>query len=216
MPAAVAALVLLVSMLAATPAHAAVEWNASLPAATATAQKGNKPILIEFWATWCPSCKLMDEQVYADARVSRAMTRFVPVRIDVDRNANIASRYDVAGTPTHVLTDSFGNELFRFGTLTTPQEMLDLLEDLPSDATTFNTLGAALAANKDDFGALEGMGRALRAARLYRPSNDYYARALRSGGARANPAARPSIHQAIGRHPRQVREVAPASSTLDS
>jgi thiol:disulfide interchange protein DsbD len=211
----VVCLAALLSFLIAGESSAAVEWNMSMPSALATAKKVNKPILIEFWATWCPSCKAMDEQVYSDQRVGRAMTRVVPLRIDVDKNAALVSQYRVGGTPTHVFTDSHGNELFRFGALLGADEMLELLNELPADATEFNALGVTLAATKDDFAALEAMGRALRDARLYRTSNTYYERALRSGGARNNNAARGTIIAAIGRNALEVREFTQASAAFE-
>jgi tetratricopeptide (TPR) repeat protein len=57
---------------------------------------------------------------------------------------------------------------------------VQLLDALPADISSINRFSTALAAKKDDFAALTGMGRELRAAGFYRSSSEYYERALRT------------------------------------
>lgn len=161
-------------------AFADIRWETKLDRASEAARASNQPMLIEFWAVWCEVCKAMDHDVYSNEHVASAMTKVRPVKVDIDREPSLAHKYDVSGTPTLLITDSFGRELFRYAGSLPLERMLQLLDALPADVTRINQLSAALAAKKDDFAALAGMGRELREAGFYRTSSDYYDRALRT------------------------------------
>jgi thiol:disulfide interchange protein len=45
-------------------------WYASLADGLATAQRENKPVLIDMWATWCKNCLVMDKTTLEDETVS--------------------------------------------------------------------------------------------------------------------------------------------------
>ena len=177
-----------------------IHWETHLDRAVAMSRETNKPVLVEFWATWCTVCKGMDEDVYSDDAVAAAMARVVPVRIDVDREPATARRYDVADTPTLVLTDALGNELFRFRGGLARARLLSLLHELPSDISRVNRLSGAIAAGGADTATLQSLAAELRDAALYVASNRYYERALRSTDAKRDPTIRGGILVSIGRN----------------
>jgi thioredoxin 1 len=62
---------------------------------------GSKPVLIDFYATWCGPCKMLHPILENYASKNRDKVKVV--KIDVDKNGNLASQYQVQGVPTMVL-----------------------------------------------------------------------------------------------------------------
>ena len=89
-----------------------ISWQTNLQKASARALSASTPILIEFWANWCPPCLVMDAEVYTNASVIQAMTKVLPVRIDVDKQPAMTRKYELTGRPMLVFADSYGNELY--------------------------------------------------------------------------------------------------------
>ena len=70
-----------------------IHWTYDLNAGLAAAQKANKPVMIDFMAVWCPPCKAMEDSTFSNADVVRKAKAFVPVRIDIDKQREVAAKY---------------------------------------------------------------------------------------------------------------------------
>lgn len=211
-------LILWVAICIATEARAAemVRWYSTVDDASAQAVPANRPIMIDFWATWCVPCKTMDQQVYSTAEFRQAAQRFLAVKIDYDKKTSVARKYNVSTLPTIVFADSYGNEFFRHEGFLDAGPLLALLDALPGDVTEFNRLNGILAQDKNNFAALDAMGQRLQQAGLFRTSNDYYERAARESEAKLNPEVLETIFNQIGLNYLAVRDSKLASQWFEN
>ena len=69
---------------------------------------GKKPVLLEFWATWCPLCKALEPQLAA-ARKKYPNVDFVVVAVGVNQNPRSIKRHLASHPlPGRVLWDGDG------------------------------------------------------------------------------------------------------------
>jgi thiol:disulfide interchange protein DsbD len=100
---------------AAHPEFKRIKTVADLDQAVAAASAAGKPVMLDFYADWCVSCKEMERYTFPDPAVQQAMQRYVLLQADVTANdaedkALMQERFGIPGPPAMMFFDASGQE----------------------------------------------------------------------------------------------------------
>lgn len=85
----------------------------------------DKPVLIDFYADWCGPCKMLGP-ILKDAKATLGDDVKI-VMIDVDKNQELASKYQVRGVPTMILFKN-GKQLWRQSGVLQKDEIIKIIK----------------------------------------------------------------------------------------
>jgi thiol:disulfide interchange protein DsbD len=99
---------------AADDSFALVRNLEELDARVAAAATAGQPVMLDFYADWCVSCKEMERYTFADVTVRGLLNRAVLLRADVTANSAadqaLLRRFGIFGPPTIAFYDGQGRE----------------------------------------------------------------------------------------------------------
>lgn len=92
-----------------------VKTGADLDHALSAAKAAGKPVMLDFYADWCVSCKEMERDTFSDPAVIAELGRFVLLQSDVTANdtedqALMQGRFGIPGPPAMLFFDPAGEE----------------------------------------------------------------------------------------------------------
>ena len=76
----------------------------------------HKPVVIDFFAQWCPNCHELDRVVFSRPDIQAKLAQVTTLRMDVTNHDDpevqkIAQEYGIEGVPTVIFLDSKGQEI---------------------------------------------------------------------------------------------------------
>ena len=86
--------------------------------------ESDKPVIVDFWATWCGPCRMLGPVV---AEIAEEHPEIKVGKVNVDENQDLAMKYNVMSIPT-VLIFKNGNISKSFIGVTSKQEIMDALK----------------------------------------------------------------------------------------
>ncbi|MGO1692759.1 MAG: protein-disulfide reductase DsbD [Marinobacter sp.] len=115
-----------------------VEAPAKIETMLMQAQQKGRPVVLDFYADWCISCKVMERNVFSDAEVVRALEPFTLLQIDMTDNTKaqqaMLDNLGLFGPPAILFYDNNGEEMAPQRVLgeMNKSQFLDHINGLPS------------------------------------------------------------------------------------
>lgn len=109
-------------------------WKPFSKQALENAAARHRPVVIDFYADWCPICHELERTVFSRPEIQAKLAQVVALRMDATNQDDpqvqqILQDYEVEGLPTIVFLDIHGKEIkdSRVMGLVTPREFSQAL-----------------------------------------------------------------------------------------
>src|SRR3990167_2425358 len=125
-------------------------WQKWEPALFDRAAAEDKYILLHMAAVWCHWCHVMEGTTYRDPAVQKTIgEKFIPVRVDQDRDPALSYRYENWGWPATIMLDKDGNEIFKRRGYIPPELFSKLLVAVIEDPSALQSFVVGAAVDPD-------------------------------------------------------------------
>ena len=91
-------------------------WKPYSKEALADAVTHHRPVVIDFFAEWCPICHELDRTLFSLPQIQALLSQVTALRMDATNQDDpqvqaIAQQYEIEGLPTIIFLDSHGKEV---------------------------------------------------------------------------------------------------------
>ncbi|MFH1623828.1 MAG: thioredoxin fold domain-containing protein [Pseudomonadota bacterium] len=88
-----------------------------------------KPIMINFYATWCMACKKMERETLSNTVIRDYLkNNFVNIRVDIDKEEELSSKYRIRGIPATCFLEYTGAPIRHLIGYAPPDKFIQVLK----------------------------------------------------------------------------------------
>lgn len=105
------------------------------------AKTEKKIVFVDFFATWCGPCAMFSTKTFTDQEVGAYFNKhFICLKVDVDKEKELARRYDIDAMPTLVFFDANGKEVERLMGFMPAERLLKKAKEATGELPVFDVL----------------------------------------------------------------------------
>ncbi|EFK97008.1 thioredoxin domain-containing protein [sediment metagenome] len=120
--------------LQAKPVGDAIKWY-GYEAGLAVGKKEGKKVFLFFKTDWCTYCRKMEIETFQQTDIfSHLKENFISIKIDSDREGEVASRFLIKGVPTSCFLAETGETISSLPGYVPPDVFLSILRYVSSDS----------------------------------------------------------------------------------
>ena len=129
---AIIAILIAIPTLVKSPPEGSIAW---LTYEKAQQLPPDRKFFVYFNADWCGYCRSMEKTTFKDPEIASYINRnFTPVKVNIDRQKQIAAQYGVQGVPDLRFISSKGEAIARWPGLIKADQLLPLLKYIHTDS----------------------------------------------------------------------------------
>ncbi|MCK5549185.1 MAG: thioredoxin family protein, partial [Hyphomicrobiaceae bacterium] len=93
-----------------------------------------RPTVVDVYAEWCALCKELEKKTLSSPTVAAALSQVNALKLDIDRNSEVQSKYNIIGPPTLMFFGADGRERadLRLTGVVGPDKVLKAIEKIVS------------------------------------------------------------------------------------